>query len=280
MMPLADAPAVHLAAYDRKAAYAILRDWTPRTLTSELAAGRFGGRLAPDEAAELEEHLTAWAQRALADMPLRDALLVDGRRGPRVFALLCVELTAARAPIAPELAAALPEALSGDRSLAELGELAAREQLALAVQHGRDDFPFPDDLEALLPPPPRPAPTVEVFEPPTGLRRNLAVLLASLGMLLLLVPLLGGHIPDHPAGLPLALLTAALLVGIRAGWRGYLGALCIWLVANLPGFRHGTDVRALLPALPLMAAGLVLLAFDGRVRALWGWIRRGLRAEG
>lgn len=352
-MSFDSASRTYLVAYDRAAVYAILRTYTPRRLAGELRAGQVGKRLAAAEGAELEEHLTAWVQRALADLPLRDALVVDGRRGRRVFALLCVEMTAARAPIPSDLAAAvaavaapaahlpvfgpgggrkpheggrgdgrlspeceplqraadagqssparitaleghldpvagagdgplagdlsaLPPALRADSGLAAVGALATRDGLALAVQVGRDDYLFPDDLDTLLPPPPRPAADADSFEPPVGLRRNLAVLLASLGVLLLAVPLLGGYIPDHPAGLPLALITVALLVGIRAGWQGYAGSICIWLVANLPGFRHGTDLRTLWPALPLMAAGLFLLRLDRRVRAMWGWIREWL----
>lgn len=275
------AAAPQLAAYDREAAYAILRDWTPRRLAAELRSGRFGARLAPAEAAELDEQLTAWAQRALAELPLRDALLVDGRRGRRVFALICVELTAERAPLPPALAeapdgAALPAELARDPRLAALAARAAGAGLALAVQAARDDYPFPEDLEALLPPPPRPPAEPGAFEQPVGWRRALAALLASAGMTLLTVPMLGGQIPDHPAGLPLALLTAALLVGIRAGWQGYAGSLCIWLVANLPGFRHGTTPEALWPALPLMAAGLILLSLDRHVRVMWRWISERL----
>lgn len=94
--------------------------------------------------------------------------------------------------------------------------------------------------------------------------------------MLLLLPLLGGQIPEHPAGLPLALITLALLVGIRAGWAGYAGSLCIWLVANLPGFRHGMALQALWPALPLLVVGLLLLSADRRVRAMWRWVRQRL----
>lgn len=268
-----------LAAYDREAAYTILRDWTPRRLMGELRSGHFGARLSTGEAAELEEHLTAWAQRALAELPLRDALLVDERRGRRVFALICVDLTAARAPIPPELAvaaeggAALLASLGPEPALAALAARAARDSLALAVQHRHDDYPFPEDLERLAPTPPPTPVDDESFEQPVGWRRSIAALLAGVGVALLAIPMLGGHIPDHPAGLPLALLTAALLVGIRAGWQGYAGSLCIWLVANLPGFRHGTHPGALWPALPLMAAGLLLLSLDRHVRVMWRWIR-------
>jgi hypothetical protein len=90
----------------------------------------------------------------------------------------------------------------------------------------------------------------------------------------MIIPLLGGTIPQHPAGLPLALITLALLIGISARWAGWVGATSIWLVANLPSFRHGTSALALLPALPLLAVGVALLILDRRVRALWIWIRQ------
>jgi hypothetical protein len=266
--------APQVVAYDREGAYRILREWTGRRLAAELRAGRFGARLSAGEAAELEELLTAWAQRALGEMPLRDALLADEARGRRVFALVCAALTVARAPAPPGLAPGpLPAAGRADLQLGELGARAARDGLALAVQDDSADYPYPDDLEALRPPLPAP-PAAEPFQQPTGWRRSLAALLAGAGVLLLAAPMLAGHIPDHPAGLPLAMLTMALMVGIRARSAGYAGAICIWLVANLPGFRHGTGLHALWPALPLLAAGLALLSLDPQVQAMWRWLRR------
>ena len=94
----------------------------------------------------------------------------------------------------------------------------------------------------------------------------------------MIVPMLGGAIPQHPAGLPLAMLTLALLVGIRAGWAGLLGSLFLWLVPNLPGFRHGTGPTPLFPIFPLVAAGLALLVLDRRIRAMWVWICKQLEA--
>jgi hypothetical protein len=96
--------------------------------------------------------------------------------------------------------------------------------------------------------------------------------LALTGVALLGIPLLTGHLPSQPAGIPLALLTLALLLGIKAGWQGYAGSICIWLVANLPGFHHGTMVDLWL-AIPLLVAGVILLALDRRVRVMWRWIR-------
>lgn len=278
------APVTSIVAYDREAAYAIVRDWTAQHLLQELRAGRFGARLSAQQARELEAHLCAWGQRALGVMPLRDALLVDERRGRRVFALLCVALTTARVPVPPGPATnlppapadlvALPAELAATPALGALVE-AAGAGLTLATQRAADEFPFPADLDALVAPPPqRVEAGANSFEQPTGWRRRIAILLVAGGVLLLALPLLGGTIPEHPAGLPLALLTLGLLVGIHAGWAGYAGSLCIWLVANLPGFRHGIALTALWPALPLLAVGLLLLSVDRRIRAMWRWIRR------
>lgn len=281
-LPRANEVSVTVAAYDRRAVYAMLRGWTTDRLRAELASGGFGAGLAADRRAELDGHLTAWAQRALGQLPLRDALLVDGQRGRRVFDLLCAATTRARAAAPPEIAAGLPRPPAGlpraPDGLAggeRLGALAA-EGLDLAVLGPDGAYPFPADLEALTPDPPLPLrPRAPLFEQPTGWRRRIAVLLAVAGVALLALPLMLGRIPDHPAGAPLALLTLALLVGIKAGPAGFAGALCIWLVANLPGFRYGSSLLAILwPALPLMAAGIALLWLDRRVRAMWAWLRR------
>ncbi|HMQ34122.1 MAG TPA: hypothetical protein PKD53_25540, partial [Chloroflexaceae bacterium] len=242
---------ISIAAYDLRAVHQMLRDWTPERLREELAAGRFGGALEAEEAAELRDHLTAWMRRALGAMPLRDALLVDRHRGARVFSLLCVAHTVGRAPVPAELAALLPPAPAtverlpagrvGADGAGALAERAAAEGLALAVLAARDDYPFPESLLALVPdvPPPYRRPGAH-FEQPTGWRRRIAALLAAGGVALLTLPLLLGHIPDRPAGLPLALLTLALLGGIRGGPAGFAGSLCIWLVAKLPRFRYGS----------------------------------------
>lgn len=273
-----------LVVYDREAVYARLRSSTSRQLALELHVGQFGERLTQAQARELDEQLAAWAKRALADLYLRDALLVDERRGRRVFSLLCaahttssVDVPAALLPTLPagasDLTALLPD-LVATGSIGALAD-AARQSLALASLDERGEYPFPADLLALTPLlPSTHGAAPDAFEQPTGWRRRSAALLAVAGMLQLATPLLAGQIPDRPAGLPLALLTLALLVGIRAGWPGYAGSLCIWLVANLPGFRHGTGLASLWPALPLLAAGLLLLRRDRHVRAMWGWLTR------
>lgn len=139
-----------------------------------------------------------------------------------------------------------------------------------AVSGVSSAYPLPRDLDTLLPPPP-PAftRTVQRFEQPTGGRRLLAMALALLGAVLLIWPLLMGQIPTQPAGWPLALLTLALMIGIKARWTGYSGALCLWLVPNLPGFHHDTIITTLWIGIPLMAVGIVLLTLDRHVRAMW-----------
>jgi len=275
-----------IVAYDRAAAYALLRGCTPSQLACELRMGRFGARLSAPQAAELDTHLTAWAQRALGELPLRDALLVDEQRGRRVFTLICQAHTtfsaavpaalAATLPTAPCDLAALPAPLDAAPALAALAA-AGRAGTTLALLYQTDDYAYPTDLLALAPPPlTAHRPAAHRFEQPTGWRRRGAALLAAAGVTLLGLPTLGGRIPEHPAGLPLALLTLALLVGIRAGWQGFLGSLCVWLIANLPGFRHGTNFASLWPALPLLAVGLYLLSHDQHVRAMWGWLKERL----
>ena len=278
-----------LVAYDRQAVYTLLREQTTLGLRALLSTGTLTQQLEPAQIDELDAHLEAWVQRALGPLHLRDALLVDGQRGRRVFSLLCAAQRSEQAPIPTNLISRLPvlpssleqipPSLATAPALVALAARAQRSKLALAILDEAENHPFPDDLEALTPPLPLPAPpTAEPFEQPVGWRRRGALLLTLSGALLLLQPLLQGSIPNHPAGLPLALLTLALLVGIRAGWAGYTGSLCIWLVANLPSFRHGSSLpSSLWPALPLIIVGLLLLWYDPRVRAMWAWIRQQLR---
>ncbi len=281
-------PLPFLAVYDRVHACDLLRNWTAQSLRDALHSGHFGATLSPADRAELDGLLTAWVQRALGGVFLRDALCVDEQRGPQVFGLICAGLTRARATMQADVAALLRSRGSGDLTpsdladlaihdpaLARLADLAAHEGLALALLDQPTGYPPPVNLDDLLPIQLSVRPfSREVFTPPTGLRRAAAISLAVGGMALMIIPMLGGSIPQHPAGMPLALITLALVIGIRAMWTGWMGAICIWLVANLPVFRHDTGLIALLPALPLLALGLTLLFFDRRVRALWGWVRR------
>ena len=271
---------MELVAYDRARAERLLLEWTPQRLLDEADAGAFDATLGPERAGALRELAMAWVQRALGSLPLRDALLVDGARGALAWDLLCEALVGERC--------AAPEGVGGgplDGKALPSGEpwsaclRAADAGLALAVLPAETPrFPAPL-LDTLLPPPPKAMPpSSSVFEQPTGVRRVLATTLALLGAVIIGVPLLIGQEPTRTASLPLALITLALLVGIRAGPMGYAGSLCIWLVANLPGFHHGS-LLTLWPAIPLLCVGLILLFMDKRVRAMWRWISRRLKDE-
>lgn len=285
-----------LALYDAPLAAELLRTWTPERLQQQLEAGQFAGTLGADEQAELHELLHDWVQRALGAVPLRDALLVDAQRGARVYDLIARALTLERQQVpaaagrmlaaqcergetlsVAQVRAALAEVAGTDAPGDELEGLLQRAEepgLALVCYSGQvPRYPFPPDLETLLPPLPPPyRDTPRGFMPPTGWRRGLALALVLLGVAWLGVPLLFGHVLAHPAGVPLAMLTLGLLIGIRAGWPGYCGSFCIWLIPNLPGFHYGTPFATLPAIVPLLLLGLLLLAADQHVRALWRWI--------
>lgn len=286
-----------IVAYDQQRAAEMLREWTPQQLLQEMRAGSFDDTLSNDELTELTMLLQDWIRRALGSVTLRDALWVDTQRGARVYDLLCQTLTVQRCqmPGAIQQAIAgaeggtsgaftrqhmqfLPSDVQANPQLAALLEMGEAQNLALVwytQSTPTPRYPFPANLDTLLPPPPAPyhEPGLR-FEQPTGWRRTVAVALAVLGVGWIIVPLLFfGVMPAQPAGLPLGLLTIALLVGIRANWSGYLGSLCIWLVPNLPGFHYGTPFAALPIILPLLALGWLLLACDRHVRAMWRWIR-------
>jgi hypothetical protein len=237
-------------------------------------------------------------------VPLRDALLVDQQRGARVYPLLVQMLITRRAALPDALAHALRPAgadgaavvLSPQQVRQALDALDSSEQAAPAARALLEQaeahhltlawqpcaapcYPLPANLEQLVPPPPAVYREPEVrFEQPVGWRRTLAIMLAAGGICAFGVPLLLGQAPSNPAGVPLGLLTLALMVGIRAGRAGYAGAFLIWLVPNLPLFHYGTTPERMLQAVPLLLLGLLLLALDRHVRALWRWIRRGGRA--
>jgi hypothetical protein len=271
---------MEIVAYDRTRAERLLLEWTPQRLLDEVEQGAFDAALGVERAAALRELALAWVQRALGPLPLRDALLVDGARCALAWDLLCEAMVRLRFPAPAGLASGPLDALAlpDDAPWAAPLRAAAADGLALATLPARDAprFPAPPDLATLLPPPPRALPPRPPdFEQPAGPRRVLATALALLGAAIIGVPLLLGQEPTRTAGMPLALITAALLVGIRAGPMGYAGSLCIWLVANLPNFHHGS-LLGLWPAIPLLCSGLVLLYMDKRVRAMWRWIRHNL----
>ncbi len=277
-----------LAAYARPAALEMVRCWTPRQLFEALKTQQFGTTLREEEARELETLLQDWMQRALGLVTLRDAIWVDPQRGARVYALICAALTVATCPLPPTIDQALQSLDTPELSPAQVRALTRsnHDQAALAMllqQAERDNLtlirtssngvsiPLPPHLEQLVPPPPPPYhPPPPRFEQPVGWRRTLALALVIAGVGALGGPLLMGHIPAQPAGVPLGLLTLGLLVGIRARWPGVTGAFCLWLVANLPDFHHGTRFSPW--SLLLFVAGIVLLSFDYHVRALWYWI--------
>lgn len=175
-------------------------------------------------------------------------------------------------PASPGVTPAAPEYPPEHQKLVRLIEQARTQGWTLACYEGdHPSYPFPDDLDSLLPPPPPPyVDPASRFRPPSGWRRTLAFSLVIMGVLVLGVPLLMGRVPVQPAGLPLGLLTLGLLVGIRAGWFGYLGGGGVWLIANLPAFHHNAETTWGL--LPLLLAGLFLMALDKHVRILWHWI--------
>lgn len=268
---------MEIVAYDRARAERLLLEWTPQLLLEQAEAGAFDEALGAERAGALRELALAWVQRALGPLSLRDALLFDRARGEQAWDLICEALVSKRCAAPDGLASGPldPLALPADAPWASPLRAAAAAGLALAAlpAAGAPRFPAPPALDELLPPPPRALPAaLSAFEQPTGLRRALATALALLGATIIGVPLLLGQEPTRTAGLPLALITLALLVGIRAGQLGYAGSLCIWLVANLPGFHHGS-LLTLWPAIPLLCLGLVFLYMDRRVRAMWRWIR-------
>lgn len=295
-----------IVAYNQAHVIEIVRDWTPQQLLDHLHAGHYDALLSADEIGELATLLHDWTRRALGMVTLRDAILVDTQRGARVYDLVCQALTVGRCAVPPEIAHVLQllgrsgqmmaaeqlggirlaiatsaagggqaaDADSADAALASLLDQAEAQNLALVWYAGPTaHYPLPPNLDNLLPQPPPPYQEAPLYyEPPTGRRRALAIALVLLGMGWFAIPLLSGYLPPHPAGPPLALLTLGLLVGIRAGWPGYAGSFCIWLIPNLPGFHYGTPFATLPAMIPLLLMGLVLLASDRYVRALWRWL--------
>jgi hypothetical protein len=272
-----------LIAYNRNHVFELLREGTGDGLWQALACGAFGMRLSQGERQELALLFEAWHSRALGQVMLRDAVLVDPQRGQRLYSLLCaahvvalIHLPGVMVSPSGEIA---PEAVRQFGGAATALALRAEaEGLQLCVVDEPLNIPLPiAQIESLVPPWPRAPREPELrFEQPGGVRRWAAIILATAGALSLIVPLLMGDIPAQAAGLPLALLTLALLIGIQARWPGYLGSLLIWSVANLPGF-HRDTVHLLWPAIPLLSVGLILLALDQQIRAMWRWIsRKGL----
>ncbi|NTV65080.1 MAG: hypothetical protein HGA65_16345, partial [Oscillochloris sp.] len=116
-----------LVAYDRVQARELLRHSTAQHLRDALRGGNFGAALSPEERAELDALLTAWVQRALGYVFLRDAMLVDEQRGAQIFGLICAGLTRDHVTLTPEQAVPLRARGMGDLAAADLADLARRE---------------------------------------------------------------------------------------------------------------------------------------------------------
>lgn len=281
-----------LVAYDEQAVRLLLRDVTPQELLQRLGAGSFDTTLAAAARDQLAHLLREWSQRALGQVSLRDAFLTDPQRGQQMYDLLCQVHTVARLPLLRDNSCADRDNLIRQQlDITEATELStdtdheqrelffhhvAKHHLSLAYQTtAAPSYPPLTNLESLLPPAPPPYnDSLLTFEQPTGWRRTLALLFVLCGVGVLGIPLLLGQLPIQPAGLSLGLLTLGLLVGIRAGWPGYLGSFLIWLVPNLPHFHYAEPPGALWYAVPLLIIGLILLTCDRYVRALWRWLRR------
>ncbi len=298
-----------LLVYDQQHVTTLVRDWTADQLYQALQREQFGTSLPLPDQRVLAALLVDWQRRALGQVMLRDAMLVDQRRGAQVYRLLCYSQIRAAQPI-PEIAAHLFTPCVPQPDLAHLHTqitaLAAApdcppptsaelyrlaDVVVLAQQPGMVlhcvttdadgqpqpiQLPLPDNLLELLP---TQAPTlmenpVPRFEPPTGWRRNIAAMLAVAGVIWLLLPLMFGQTPVRPAGVPLGLVTLSLLIGVKAQWRGYVGSVCLWLVPNLPWFHHGEQVDWL-RTLPFLLLGMLLISLDQPIRALWRWLWRG-----
>ncbi len=295
-----------LVAYNRTRAAELLRTWTAQQVFDDAYAGRFSTTLTDQQVEELVHLTGAWIQRALGPLTLRDALLVDPRRGATVYNLICTMQTVAHVRLSAHATTAMRQMGTGEmalhqieavldilhtpqpdaaddaeRAIHTLLEQARAEQLALVYCESENIvYPFPTDLASLLTPLPAAFPHQSPqFEYPTGIRRTLAIVLVLIGVGLLGIPLIMGSMPVQPAGVPLALLTLALLVGIKARWPGYIGAVCVWLVPNLPGFHHGTLTTILWPGIALLLGGIILLAYDRQVRAMWYAIWGGTKRK-
>lgn len=298
-----------LIVYDQQQVTLLVRDWSADKLYQALQHGQFGAALPPPDRRVLAALLVDWQRRALGQVMLRDAMLVDQRRGAQVYRLLCYSQIRAAQPI-PELAAHLfmpcepqpdlahlhaqltalaaapacpPPARAELHHLADVVVLAQQPEMVLhCVATDADgqpqpiQLPLPDNLLDLLPtqPPTLMQNPVPRFESPTGWRRSISAVLAVAGVIWLLLPLMFGQIPVRPAGVPLGLVTLALLIGVQAQWRGYIGSVCLWLVPNLPWFHHGERFDWL-RTLPFLLLGLLLISLDQPIRALWRWLWRG-----
>lgn len=279
-----------LTAYNRDRAYTIVRFWSPQQLLDAVQTEQFGASLSTEDIQSLVTLLCEWTQRALGVVSLRDALWVDPQRGKQVYDMLCTILTEATCEVQSGSSLTADMSAYRDIPVQHVRDMVAQKErqeqehdtalraflehseahaLMLVYHDGEIHFPFPDNLDDVPPPSAIDTPVSE-FVPPTGWRRTVASMLVAVGVITFVLPLLKDNVVEQPAGLPLGLLTLGLLVGIRAGWSGYSGALFLWLVANLPDFRHDAQVR--IWPLVLFLIGMLLLSRDKHVQALWLWV--------
>ncbi|NJL05615.1 MAG: hypothetical protein HC911_12085 [Chloroflexaceae bacterium] len=92
--------------YDQQHVTTLVRDWSADQLYQALQREQFGTVLPPPDQRVLAALLVDWQRRALGQVMLRDAMLVDQRRGAQVYRLLCYSQIRAAQPI-PEIAAHL-----------------------------------------------------------------------------------------------------------------------------------------------------------------------------
>jgi hypothetical protein len=139
-------------------------------------------------------------------------------------------------------------------------------------------YPFPHDLDLDLDLDSLPCPhagscnsSETHSDQSVNWRRTLAVLLVCLGCGGLGVRLLVRHAPPPSTRFSPGLLTLGTLVGIRAGWPGYTGGLCLWL-ASLPHSSGQEKGRFLVWKAALFVFGVVFLFSDRQVRV---WLHMG-----
>jgi hypothetical protein len=280
----------------------MVHTWSPGELFAALQAQHFGTTLGAEEGEELMGLLQAWIQRALGLVTLRDAIWVDPHRGIRVYSLICRGLTVAEHVVPSDLISE-PQRLHGhelvsseiknalisqsdehetennatihaERSkILSMLEWAEAQGLTLAyLASPGATYPFAENLDEPVVPRLVPYEYQEhSFERTAGWRR-----IATLGLIFLSVLFLGlsflGRRPSQTTRVSLALFLLAVLVGVRAGWMGYSGAFCIWLVVNLLRSRQNLHLSFWQGL--LLPIGVILLAFDRPVRGMWRWIMK------
>jgi hypothetical protein len=209
-----------LVVYDKSQALALVQTWSPSQLHTALGEQTFGDTLLPAERAALLHLVHEWMVRALGAVMLRDALLVDPQRGQQVYHLLCRALTREQQQVSPAMHRWLAPLQGQSLTLQhirtilhKIGRESARNnatihaewaKLAMVLQQAAEAgwdvvccedaaqqgaFPYPTDLEDLLPPLPLP---YEMHKSSSfaqigwlGWRHILALILVVVGLVLL-----------------------------------------------------------------------------------------------